>query len=301
MSLGSDPSKFIRGVMAINPDLLLPEILGPRVRNTIFSGHIHHFMQVESTNLLASSAAAKRKNSEAASEGEVFLAEEQTAGRGRGGHSWFSQRGTGIYCSVVLRPQLKTADVLWLSLIAAIATQDAVKEVTGLAADIRWPNDLLMNDKKFGGILTEVSSEAEKVNYAVVGIGLNVNHRQFPADISDTATSLRIESGRQWSRVDLSAALLKSLDREYRALVRAVNTPVPSTVSRFEAILKRLEMRSSYVHGKYVHVDENGGYSGVTDGLDARGFLRVRTEQGLRMAISGAVRPLPRRPDAAGS
>ena len=274
-------------------------MLAPLVRNTIFSGHIHHYLQVESTNLLAR-AAALASNSESASEGEVFLAEEQTAGRGRGNHQWYSERGAGIYCSVVLRPQIKSADILWLSLIAAVALQDAVKEFTGVTADIRWPNDLLINDKKFCGILTEVHTEADRVHHAIVGIGINVNHQALPAELESIATSLRLESGQQWSRLHLTAALLKALDREYRALLRAVQSPLPSSTARFESILKRVEARSSYARGKHVHVDENGGFSGITDGLDTRGFLRVRTEHGLRMAISGSVRPFLRRTDAAG-
>ena len=289
-----------RKVRLVEQDLLLPEILGPLVRNTIFAGHIHHSLQVESTNLLASRAAAAGRNSDKLSEGEVFLAEEQTAGRGRGNHSWYSERGAGIYCSVILRPQIKAPDVLWLSLIAAVASQDAVKEVTGGIADIRWPNDLLLNDKKFCGILTEVHTESNHVHHAIIGIGMNVNHHQFPDELRGTATSLRLETGMEWSRLELTTALLKSLDREYRALLRAVHSPGPSSAHRYEPILRRVEARSSYAHGKHVHVDENGGYSGITDGLDARGFLRVRTEHGLRMAISGSVRPLPRRPDAAG-
>ena len=300
MSVGSQPGKRA-GEITVNRDLLLPELIRPLVRNTIFSRHIHHTLVTDSTNLLAAKSAHAQRNSELATEGEVFLAEEQTAGRGRGDHSWYSERGAGIYCSVLLRPQLKAADALWLSLIAAIATQDAVKEVSGVSADIRWPNDLLAGDKKFCGILTEISTEAERVNHAIIGIGINVNHQQLPAELGEIATSLRIETGRELPRIDLAVALLKSLDREYRALMRAINTPVPSSALRFESILKRVEARSSYVHGKHVQVDENGGFSGVTDGLDPRGFLRVRTEHGVRMAVSGSVRPLSRRPDAAGS
>jgi len=284
----------------VERDLLLPETLAPLVRNTIFSGNIHHCLQTESTNLLAQSAAAAGKNLEAASEGEVFLAEEQTAGRGRGGHTWHSERGAGIYCSVLLRPRIKPSDSLWLSLISAVAVQDAVKEITGLRADIRWPNDLLFNDKKFCGILTELSSDSTRVNHVVVGIGINVQHRAFPPELSSLATSLALETGKEVSRVQLAAALLKSLDREYRALLRAVNSPVHSAELRFEPILKRVESRSSYAYGKHVQVDGEGGYVGVTDGLDARGFLRVKTDHGLRMVISGSVRPAPGRANAAG-
>ena len=277
---------------------LLPEVIGPLVRNTIFSGHIRHFLTTDSTNLLASrEAALAETHLEPASEGEVFLAEEQTAGRGRGNNKWHSEGG-GIYCSVILRPQITPSDALWLSLIAAVAVQDAVREVTGHATDIRWPNDLLIKDKKFSGILTELSTEAGRVRHAIVGIGINVNQQEFPDDLRHLATSLQLETGREWSRVELTAALLKSLDREYRGLLRAVNGPVGNAALRFEPILKRVEARSSYAYGKEVQVDEDGGYSGVTDGLDAQGFLRVRTKYGVRMVISGSVRPLPRRPDA---
>lgn len=282
-------------------DLLSPENIGPLVRNTVFAGHIRHWLQTDSTNLLASRAAAgAEQNPEIGSEGEVFLAEEQTAGRGRGGHSWHSERGAGIYCSVILRPPIPPSDALWLSLIAAVAVQDAVREVTGHTTDIRWPNDLLIKDRKFCGILTELSTEGNRVRYAIVGIGVNVNQDAFPDELRESATSLRLETGKEWSRVDITAALLKSLDREYRALLRAANSPVRTPALRFEPLLKRVEARSSYAYGKEVHVDEDGGYSGVTDGLDSQGFLRVRTRYGVRMVVSGSVRPLLRRRDAAG-
>jgi BirA family biotin operon repressor/biotin-[acetyl-CoA-carboxylase] ligase len=279
---------------------LLPENLNPLLRNTIFSGHVHHWFEVESTNVLASKTASANRDSEDHPEGEVFVAEEQTAGRGRGAHSWYSERGAGIYCSIVVRPQMTPGDALWLSLIAGVAAQDAVREVTGLDPDIRWPNDLLINEKKFCGILAELSTEANRVNHAVVGIGINVNHSGFPEELRDLATSLRLEGGREWPRVELTAALLKSFDREYRGLLRAVHNPIKVPAIQFGPILKKVEARCSYAHGKLVHVNEEGGYSGTTDGLDPRGFLRVLTNQGLRIVISGSVRPLRGRPDAAG-
>jgi BirA family transcriptional regulator, biotin operon repressor / biotin---[acetyl-CoA-carboxylase] ligase len=282
-------------------DPLSPEAIAPLVRNTIFSGHIHCYRKAESTNALALEAAARSKQAEPTPEGAVFLAEEQTAGRGRGGHSWHSEPGTGIYSSFLLRPPLSPADSLWLSLVAGVAVQDAVRETTGLQTDLRWPNDVLLNEKKFAGILTEMSSETMHVHHAVIGIGINVNQKQFPPELSGSATSLRLESGKEWPRVELTAALMRALDREYRALVRAMSGPVRTPNLRFEPIIKRVELRSSYAHGKAVHVDEDGGYSGITDGLDPRGFLRVRTDHGLRIVISGGVRPLARSADAAGS
>ena len=283
-------------------DLISPESLGPLVRNTIFSGNIHHQEQAESTNSLALEAAVRSaKQPEGPPEGAVFLAEEQTAGRGRAGHVWHSERGTGIYCSFLLRPPMSPADALWLSLIAGVAVQDAVRETTGLNADIRWPNDLLLNEKKFAGILTEMSSEAIRVQHAVIGVGVNVNHRSLPSDLATPATSLLLETGKEWPRVELAGALMRALDREYRALLRAMTGPIRTPSLRYEPIMKRVESRSTYAHGKMVRVDEDGGYTGVTDGLDPRGFLRVRTDRGLRIVISGGVRPLARSSDAAGS
>ena len=260
------------------PDLLLPELLQPLVRGTIFAEHIHHYYRAGSTNTLAMQAA-----SAGAPEGSVFLAEQQTAGRGRGSNQWHSAESAGIYCSVILRPQLPPADVLVLSLGAGLAVVSAVQEIDAqLSPDLKWPNDVLISGKKFCGILTEMNAEATRVRHIVVGVGINVNHTQFPEEISGRATSLRIATGKNWSRVDLCAALLRSLDREYASLV---NDP-----DAHAHILRRFEECSSMTHGTPVRVEENGGFEGVTDGLDPRGFLKVRTPDGLRIVYSGTVR-----------
>ncbi|MDT8071131.1 MAG: biotin--[acetyl-CoA-carboxylase] ligase [Terriglobia bacterium] len=260
------------------PDLLLPDILDPLLRGTMFAGRLHHFFRVGSTNVVGMAAAAQGE-----AEGAVFLAEEQTAGRGRGGHTWESQATVGVYASIILRPLLAPADVLLLSLMAGVAASNAIESVTSIRPDLRWPNDVMLNHRKFCGILTELNAEVSRVRYAVVGIGINVNQETFPADLQAIATSLRVETGREWSRVDVATALLKSLDREYRALL---DNPRGAR----ESIHKRFEERSSYARRREVHVDEDGGYDGITEGLDERGFLRVRTEQGLRTVISGGVR-----------
>jgi BirA family biotin operon repressor/biotin-[acetyl-CoA-carboxylase] ligase len=224
-----------------------------------------------------------RAAAQSAPEGSVFLAEEQLAGRGRGAHTWHSERSTGIYCSVILRPQLPPSEALIISLAAALAVRAAVREIAPqLLADLKWPNDVLLGGKKFCGILTEMTSEATRVRYLVVGIGINVNQLKFPAALSEIATSLRIETRAEWSRVELCAALLKSLDQEYRNLVKD-----PDARS---AILRRFEAASSSVRGSRVSVEENGGLAGVTEGLDERGFLRLRTQEGLRTVVSGTVR-----------
>jgi BirA family biotin operon repressor/biotin-[acetyl-CoA-carboxylase] ligase len=294
------------------PDLLLPEMLAPSLKGTIFGGvdrrgprtvkpsaettdgtaetvpypkpsressvkQIHHYYKIGSTN-----SEAMRSAAEGAPEGSVFLAEEQLAGRGRGAHNWHSARSSGIYCSVILRPVMPPSDALIFSLAAALAVRAAVAEVAPqLLADLKWPNDLLLAGKKFCGILTEMNAEATRVRHLVVGIGINVNQVKFPAELRELATSLRIETGTEWSRVELCAALLKSLDREYRALV--------DNRSARASILRRFEEFSSSVRGRRVSVEENE-LAGVTEGLDERGFLRVRTADGLTTVVSGTVR-----------
>ena len=260
------------------PDLLLPEIVGPLLQGTIFAHRLHHYFRVGSTNVAAMKAAADGEP-----EGAVFVAEQQTAGRGRGGHTWESAQSVGIYASVVLRPVLPPADALLLSLIAGIAVAEAVEQATGLHPDLRWPNDVLLNGRKFCGILTEMNAEPTRVRYVVVGMGINVNHASFAGDLEAVATSLRIESGREWSRVELVAALLKSLDSGYRKLTGGGAT------ARAD-ILRHFEERSSFARSRLVFVEEDGGYEGVTEGLDDRGFLQVRTGSGLRTVFSGGVR-----------
>jgi len=260
------------------PDLLLPEMLQPLVRGTIFGEHIHHYYRAGSTNTLAMEAAGA-----GAPEGSVFLAEQQTAGRGRGNHQWHSAESAGIYCSAILRPALPPSEVLVLSLAAGLAVRSAVQDIDSrVIPDLKWPNDLLIAGKKFCGILTEMNAEATRVRHIVVGIGINVNHGQFPDELRQTATSLLIETGKQWSRVDLCAALLKSLDREYQSLL--------ANPEAHGDILRRFEEQSSMARGKQVRIEENSGFEGTTEGLDPRGFLRVRTDDGLRIVYSGTVR-----------
>ncbi len=257
------------------PDLLLPEILAPLVKGTMFAGRIHHYFRVGSTNAEAMDAA-----SAGAPEGSVFLAEEQIAGRGRGGHAWSSAKSQGIYCSVILRPELAPADVLALSLAAGLAVVEAIDQTTGLKPDLRWPNDVLIDGKKVCGILTEMNAEPTRVRYLVLGIGINVNQASFPASLPE-ATSLRVAAGRPFSRVELTRALLQSLDRQYRGF---------RATSGAAEVIRLFEKHSSSARGRHVRVEEDGGYEGVTAGLDGRGFLQVRTEGGMRTVLSGGVR-----------
>jgi BirA family biotin operon repressor/biotin-[acetyl-CoA-carboxylase] ligase len=249
--------------------------------STPFSGKLHHFAEIDSTN-----THAMREVEKGAPHGSVFFADAQTAGRGRGAHTWASPPGSGLYVSVLLRPSsaqpMSPADALWLSLAAGLAVRSAVLDVSGLSADLRWPNDLLFGARKFSGILLEMHAEVTRVRHVVIGIGINVHQRAFPPELRDHATSLAIESGRDYSRQALLVSLLLALHRELDALARSR--------SAHSDILSRLEAQSTWIRGKRVAVDEDGGYSGVTAGLDAQGFLLVNTTAGTRTVRSGGVR-----------
>ncbi len=245
-----------------------------------YAGRLHFFSSIASTNTYAMQQAEA-----GAADGSVYFADEQTSGRGRGAHAWVSPPGSGLYVSVLLRPQVAPADILWLSLAAGLAAQNAIRQLTSLQADLRWPNDLLLGRRKFCGILTELNAEVTRVRHAVVGIGINVHQPRFPDELNGTATSLAIETGRSWPRQELLIALLQSLDREVAALAGASD---PQHAAHH--IRERLEAGSSWIRGKRVVVDEAGGFVGTTEGLDARGFLRVRTTDGVRTVLSGGVR-----------
>lgn len=251
------------------------------VAGTRFAGLLQHLETIDSTNIRAVQAA-----SEGAPDGTVFIADEQTAGRGRGGHIWHSAAGDGLYVSAIVRPQRDTmplAKALWLSLATGLAAQSAIRETAGLHADLRWPNDLLIGRKKCGGILVETASTSgtpAQLRYAVIGIGINANHQVFPPELRDLATSLYIES----RVVALREALLGNL-------LIALNSEIGRLKAGHDSLLERFSAASTWVRGKRVRVDENGGYTGTTVGLNREGFLQVEEDNGaLRTVMSGGVR-----------
>lgn len=262
------------------PDPFDLPALDAALRGSRFESKLHFFAAIGSTNSYAMQEAEA-----GAADGSVYFADEQSAGRGRGAHAWASPPGSGLYVSILLRPRIAPADILWLSLAAGLAVREAVRSITSLEADLRWPNDLLFGRKKFCGILTELNAEVTRVRHAVIGIGINVHQENFPGELRAMATSLHIETGRAWPRQELLIALLQSLDCEVAAL-----TAAPHPLAYAQAMRQRLEAASTWVRGKRVRVDEGDGYAGTTEGLDPRGFLLVRTAGGLRTVYSGGVR-----------
>lgn len=247
---------------------------------TQFAGRVKHLSSVNSTNTLAVEAA------QAGAQVGVWVADEQTAGRGRGGHRWHSIVGDGLYVSTLVTPSLSATMALWISLATGLATRQAIREVAALDADIRWPNDLLVHGKKCGGILVETAMTPDmppRLRYAVAGVGINLNHKSFPEEIATLATSLHLESGNTVRREDMMVALLRALEKELHLLQQGGG----------EALLGRIAEASTWVRGKRVHVQENGGYTGVTAGLDVRGFLLIDGDDGIQHTVlSGGVREL---------
>jgi BirA family biotin operon repressor/biotin-[acetyl-CoA-carboxylase] ligase len=191
-------------------DKLLPEEIALGLKARRLCGPVHHFEEVASTNDLAKELAAR-----GAPEGSLVVAEAQSRGRGRLGRDWISPPGTGLYVSLVLRPPLPPTEMPQITLTTAVAVARALKRVTGAAPGIKWPNDILLNGKKLGGILTEMETESDRIRHLVVGLGLNVSNAAFPEELAAIATSLTLATGRSFSRVSLLQAWLEEFEDLY--------------------------------------------------------------------------------------
>src|SRR5712664_2432959 len=207
------------------PDILMPDMLKRRLKGGLFGKRVHHFFKTNSTNQVA-----LERGHAGEREGAVVLAEEQTAGRGRAGRAWVSERAAGIYVTLLLRPKLAPVQAPLLTMMAGLSAHTAIQAQTGLAVDLKWPNDLLIGGKKAGGILTEMHAEPAQVRFVIVGIGLNVNQEKFASELGAIATSLRAETGRQQSRLELLVRLLMEFETDYGRFLR---DGVASVVARF--------------------------------------------------------------------
>ena len=218
---------------------------------------IHYLASVDSTMRAAAGLPV----------GAIVLTDEQTAGQGRHGRTWHSEPAKGIYCSLVIEP----APLLTMAL--GIATVEAIAQSCDILCDLRWPNDLMLNDRKVAGILVQLAGVS-----AIAGIGINVNHAIFPPELESEATSLYIHKGRRLSRESIILALLPAID----ALVR----------EDMETILSLFARASSYVAGRRVVVNQPGGrIEGTTAGLNSEGYLIVRRDDGTdTLILAGGVR-----------
>ncbi len=240
------------------------------VRSQLPNRDLHYFDTIDTTMREAAALSAA-----GAPSGTTVIADEQTAGQGRQGHTWHSEKSRGLYLSILLQPQQGAAPTLTMAL--GLATAEAITTSTGLACDLRWPNDVMINNKKVAGILAQLTESA-----AIAGIGINVNHERFPAELAQEATSLCLESGHSHSRERILIELLPAVDR-YAALL-AERGPDP--------IVELFSSRSTYATGKRVVVRQGESVlQGTTAGLNAAGFLVVRKDDGSdEVILAGGVR-----------
>jgi BirA family biotin operon repressor/biotin-[acetyl-CoA-carboxylase] ligase len=272
--IDSSPGKGYLLVSA--PDSLLPEEIKAGLMTSLLGQRIAYHSEVASTQDVAKALAAQ-----GADEGTIVVAETQVAGRGRIGRGWASPPG-GIYLSIILRPDIKPFEAIRFPLIAGVAIAQAIERLTGLKPQLKWPNDIIVGGRKTGGILTEMSAETDRINYIILGIGVNVNTAKahFPEEIEGIATSLRTECGKEVPRVQLVQGILAELESLYQVF----------QVSGFETIRERWKAQSCTI-GTWVSVrGEREQVEGEALDIDEDGALILRKANGaLERVVAGDV------------
>jgi BirA family biotin operon repressor/biotin-[acetyl-CoA-carboxylase] ligase len=259
------------------PDVLHSDDLLSLVRGTRVIGRdVHVFQETSSTNDVVDRLAR-----DGVAQGAVVFAESQTKGRGRLGRKWVSPSGKGLWFSVLLRPELRPQDATRLTIIAATALARALRNYE-LAPSIKWPNDILIGDRKLAGVLTELAAEIDRIRYVILGIGINVNAAvsDFPPDLRSVATSLRIETGAAVRRAELAANIIRELDFDYDRLCRG---EFPSIADEWAEQCATLGRRVA------IRIGERTVY-GQAEALDDSGALLLRTDHGhLERVVGGDV------------
>ena len=261
------------------PDLLLPQEIQRGLSTNYIGKKIFYFPELKSTNIIAKEKALHK--AEGIEKGTLIIAERQSAGKGRLGREWFSPAG-GIWLSIILYPQLSPSYISRITLMTAVAAVKAIKICTQIKSQIKWPNDILINEKKVCGILTEMSAELDIINWVVVGIGINVNidHREFPEDIQENTISLKEASGKEVLRVKLVQTFLQEFEKYYEILKRR----------EFSSILKEWKL-CSHTLGRKIRVDMGERIiTGEAVDINEEGALILKKEDGeLVEIISGTI------------
>lgn len=198
-----------------NPDKLLPTEILHNLKTSLFGKDIIHFQEIGSTQDVARTMAVR-----GAPEGTLIVTEGQTHGRGRMGRVWISPQGVGLYASLILRPRISPSDAPKMTLMAAVAIANAIETTSSLKAQIKWPNDVLVGGKKVAGVLTEIDAEMDMTHAVILGIGVNVNNDVFPQALRDRMTSLKVETGKEISRLGLLQTLLLELENLYQGFAK---------------------------------------------------------------------------------
>jgi BirA family biotin operon repressor/biotin-[acetyl-CoA-carboxylase] ligase len=255
-----------------SPDLLTPSEINPILKTKWMGRTIHHFQTLDSTNSKAYQLALN-----GAKEGEVVISESQEKGRGRLGRQWFSPPFLNLYLSVILRPKISPHQASLITLMAAVATADAIQKFSGLVPLIKWPNDILLRDRKAAGLLNEIHSEMDRIHFVILGIGVNLNmdEKMFSKEIRAVATSLKIEMGQTVSRKAFLQFFLKELEKWYSIFLEEGGA----------VILKAWRDRA-HIKGRQVKVTSFGEtVAGIAIDVDSDGALILETEDGKQKRV----------------
>ena len=237
--------------------LMLPYEIRDGLETRLFGqNEIHHLVGTDSTNRVAKELAVQ-----GAAEGSIVVSEQQSKGKGRLGRSWFSPPGDGIYLSMILRPSISPGNAPRITLLSGVALAETLLAQTPLDVHVKWPNDILVGDRKLAGILTEISAEMDAIVYVVVGMGINVNIRQFPPELETKGTSLYLETGEQYSRLDLLRAFLRYFETYYERFLREGFHPVVNRCRELSRIIGKkvqVEAAGQMTVGHVLDIDEEG-------------------------------------------
>jgi BirA family biotin operon repressor/biotin-[acetyl-CoA-carboxylase] ligase len=258
------------------PDNIQPPLLKIGLRTKKFGREIYSFKSIGSTN-----ETAKRLAGSNSAEGTVVVAEKQTRGKGRLGRSWHSPASKGLYFSVILYPNIPLIKIPALSLAAGLAVCKVLEKNTGAESLAKWPNDCLINGKKAAGILLETSAEIDNVSYVILGIGVNVNtpKKDFPIRFRSKATSMMIESNKEYSRIEILRQLLFELEKTYNSFCKyGLRFIGPELVKKSAVLNRKLEFKSG---GKKL--------TGTAIGFDENGALRVKVGKSVKILSAGEV------------
>ena len=253
------------------PDRITADAIKSCLETKWMAKNLEYYDEIDSTN-----NRAKALGEAGGADGTLFVAETQTAGKGRRGRCWQSPAGSSISMSILLRPKMNPSDAPMLTLVMAYASTIALREKTGLDIGIKWPNDLVVNGKKISGILTEMSAEIDYINHVVIGVGINVNQDTFPDDIKETASSLKMELGKRIKRSGLIAAVMKNFEKYYEIFQETEDL----------SGLKELYNSMLVNKDREVKVLEPGNeYKAYAIGINQTGELIVRTPDGKEKEI----------------
>lgn len=261
--------------LLFTPDILSVNELESIRKTTWIGKKIHYFESIDSTN-----NSAKKMAEEGAEHGTLLVADEQTSGRGRRGHAWASPKGSSIYMSLILKPEIEPNNASMLTLVMALAVVKGIKDSTGLETQIKWPNDIVIDGKKVCGILTEMSTQIECINYIVIGAGINVQNETFPKEVEDIASSLYLKSGKKQNRASLIESIWEAFEIYYEAYLKTQD---------MHELVNEYNRNLANMHKQVKVLDPIDTYEGKAMGITEKGELIIDTWESRKLVSSGEV------------